>query len=637
MSPLNRFKPTQRLRAAVFVAGDLLIWGLALYAAFLIRFDGAIPPNDLRRIPLLLAFFLPVKLAYHVLFGAYRVTWRLVGLPDLINVWKANSLGSLTAVAAILFLRSDRVFGPTPRSVLILDYALGLGGIAVFRFSRRLWDRRRGRGRRNAPGQRRILLVGAGAAGDRLARTMFEDHRQTYRPVGFIDDDPAKRGTTVQGLTVFGGRIRIPEVVRTQRVDEIVLAIPSASSTQIRGIMDHARRSGVAQIRILPGTHELLSSGVGLQNIRDVSLDDLLGREPVQVDLQAIGGFLAGKRVLVTGAAGSIGSEIVRQLTRFSCAEILALDTNETGLFDLEEGLRTLDAGVPVRTIVADIREREKVNWLMRALPPAVVFHAAAYKHVPLMERHVDEAVKTNVVGTFTLAEASVRARVERFVLISTDKAVNPASVLGLTKRIAEQVVQSMSQRATTRFLTVRFGNVLGSRGSVIPTLQEQIRHGGPVTITHPEMRRYFMSTAEAVLLVLQATLMDRQGSIFVLDMGEPVRILDLATELIRLSGLEPDKDVPIVFTGVRPGEKLEERLAQSDEPVLPTSFEKIFEIRPNGVPSEMSLRLALQELERLARENDADGLRGLLEHLVAHEHDTSSSWLAAAAAGAPN
>lgn len=604
----------------IFMAGDLLIWGLALYAAFLIRFEGAIPPNDMRRLPVLIAVFLPLKLIFHLLLGQYRVTWHLVGLTDLVNVWKANSLASLWVVAIILFLRSQRIFAGTPRSVLILDYLFSLGAIGIFRMSRRLWDQRERLRRPNGQSVRRILLVGAGAAGERLLRAMFEDRREAYGPVGFIDDDPGKQGMTIHGLPVFGGRAAIPEIVRTQRIDEVIMAIPSASSIQIRGIVERIRQSGVRQIRILPGVHELLSSRAGLQDIREVNVDDLLGRPPVQINLAAIAEFHAGKRVLVTGAAGSIGSEIVRQLTRFSCEEIIAVDANETGLFDLEEGMRLLGIQVPLRTMVADIRDRDKMNWLLRTCRPAVLFHAAAYKHVPLMERHVEEAVKTNILGTFNVAEAAVRAGVETFILVSTDKAVNPQNVLGLTKRMAEHVVQSLSLRGRTRLSAVRFGNVLGSRGSLVPVLQEQIRRGGPVTLTHPDMRRYFMSTAEAVLLVLQTALIDRQTGVFVLDMGEPVRVMDLATELIRLSGLEADKDIPIVFTGVRPGEKLEEELAEAGEEMLSTPFDKIFEIRPNGVQNEMALRLALQELERLAHEMDADGLRAFLTHLVVEQ-----------------
>jgi len=615
-------RPTLTLRTAVFLAGDILIWSLALFLAFYLRFDGAIPPHHLARLPLLLLVFVPPKVLWHYLFRLYRVTWRLVGLTDLLNAWKANTLASVSVFLLLLFLTRPLLgFSVMTRSVLVLDYILSVAAIMLFRFSRRLWDFQRGGmslSRRKAA--RRILLVGAGTAGDRLSRSMLDDTRRLYRPVGFIDDDPSKHGTYLHGLRVFGGRTSIPEVVRQEHADEVVVAIPSASPEELRAIVEQTRQSDVRQVRILPGVYELLSGRARLQDIREVQPDDLLGRPSVKIDMDTIRRFLQDKRVMVTGAAGSIGFELVRQLCRFPCSEILALDMNESGLFELEEALAGLQLEVPVRTIIADVRDRDKVDWVLRTTRPHVIFHAAAYKHVPLMERHAEEAVKTNVLGTFVLGEAAVRADVGTFVLISTDKAVHPNNVMGTTKRVAEKVGQALSQRGRTRFLAVRFGNVLGSRGSLIPVLQEQIRRGGPVTLTHPDMKRYVMSISEAVLLVLQAATMDRRTSIFVLDMGEPVRITDLAVELIRLSGLEPDKDIPFVFTGVRPGEKMEEELVESDEVLMPTPFAKVFEIQVDGVLQEMALRLALQELERLVRQMDAVGTRSLLDHMAAKE-----------------
>jgi FlaA1/EpsC-like NDP-sugar epimerase len=617
-----KVRPTPTLRTAVFLAGDVVIWSLALYGAFLLRFDGSIPPNHWNHLPLLLLIFLPTKIFWHYLFRLYRVTWRLIGLTDLLNVWKANTLGSLTILMLLVFA-TQRVLGftVTTRSVLILDYALSVGGILLFRFARRLWDFQwGGLGlSRRGPGHR-VLLVGAGAAGERLARSMLDNPQGIHRPVGFIDDETAKWGTYLHGLRIFGGRSSIPDVVRGQRVDEIVIAIPSATPEQLRGIVEFARQSDVHQVRILPGVHELLSGKARLQDVREVQPDDLLGRPPVKIDMETISRFVKGKRVLVTGAAGSIGSELVRQLSRFPCEEILALDINESGLFELEEALAGFQVDVSVRTIIADVRDRDKVDWVLSKTRPQVVFHAAAYKHVPLMERYAEEAVKTNILGTFVLMEAAVRTSVETFVLISTDKAVNPNNVMGATKRVAEKIGQALSHRGRTRFLTVRFGNVLGSRGSLIPVLQEQIRRGGPITLTHPDMRRFVMSISEAVLLVLQVATMDRRTSIFVLDMGEPVRIVDLAMELIRLSGLEPDKDIPFLFTGVRPGEKMEEELVESGEALLPTPFEKVREIEVAALPQEMAVRLALQELERLAHQMDAEGTRALLNHIAAND-----------------
>jgi FlaA1/EpsC-like NDP-sugar epimerase len=601
----------------MFVVADTLIWGIAFWGALLIRFEGDIPASFIRRIPLMLVVLIPAKILWHSLYHQYRVTWRLVGLTDLVNVWKANSLGSISAVAALVLLHAATSLALVSRSVLILDYILSLLGIAVLRTGRRLWDLQRdGIRRSRKQGAKRVLLVGAGAAGERLARAMLENPGGTYRPVGFVDDDPQKHGTFVHNLRVFGDRATIADAVRLHDVDEVVIAIPSASSAQLVGIVEFVRGAGVKDIRILPGVNELLSSGAGLKDIRNVNLDDLLGRPPVTIAMDAIAAFLANRRVLVTGAAGSIGLELVRQLTRFQCAEIIAVDINESGLFELEETVALLQTRAPVRALVADIRDREKLDWVLRTYRPHVLYHAAAYKHVPMMERHAEEAVKTNVLGTFHLAEAALRAGVETFVLISTDKAVNPKGVMGATKCVAEKIIQTLSRRGGTRFLAVRFGNVLGSRGSLIPLIQDQIRRGGPVTLTHPEMRRYFMSSAEAVLLVLQASTMEGRTGIFLLDMGTPIKIVDLAGELIRLSGLEPDRDIPIVFTGVRAGEKMEEELTGHEETVMQTPFDRIFEVRSTGIPDEMILRLALQEIERLARNVDGDGIRALLEYL---------------------
>ncbi|MGH2453005.1 MAG: polysaccharide biosynthesis protein [bacterium] len=611
-------KPTRTIRTAVYLVGDIAIWIGALFGAFLLRFDGTIPPVHLSRMPYYLLLFVPIKLFWHQRYRVYNVSWRQVMLTDLINVWKANTLGSVCVVAALTFLDAVATFGLTTRSVLAIDYLLSIGGITLFHFGRRLWDfQRHGLRRYRQRPARRVLLVGAGAAGERLARTMLDDPAEVYRPVGFMDDDPGKEGTYLHGLRVFGGRGLTPDVVRSQHVDEVVIAIPSASPEELRGIIAEVRQSDVQHIRILPGVHELLSARPHLSDIREVNLEDLLGRPPVRIDRDAITAFLRGKRVLVTGAAGSIGSELVRQLVRFPCAEVLALDFNESGLFEGEGGGWGAKTDVPVRAIIADIRDREKIDWLLRDLSPQVIFHAAAYKHVPLMERHTEEAVKTNVLGTFNVAEAAVRAGAEVFVLISTDKAVHPNNVMGATKRVAERIGQALSQRGRTRFLAVRFGNVLGSRGSLIPIIQEQIRRGEAVTLTHPDMRRFFMSIAEAVLLVLEAALADRQTGIFTLDMGESIKVMDLVQELIRLSGLEADRDIPVVFTGVRPGEKIEEELVETDEVLLPTRFEKIFEIKTDGPPHEMTLRLGLQELERLARAVDPEGIRALLSHLA--------------------
>jgi FlaA1/EpsC-like NDP-sugar epimerase len=612
-------RPTPAVRAAVFVVGDLLIWSGALWAAFLVRFDGLIPPRYLAAIPLLLAVLIPVKLAWHSLFRLYQITWRTVSITEMLNVAKAGTLALMTNAVLFLLLRPVEAFRTVPRSVLLMDWILTMVAVAAFRALRRVWELQRntlrGRGaRRNGT---RLLIVGAGAAGTRIAQTIQDAGGSGYHLVGFVDDDPAKRGAYVLGLRVFGGRDVLPRVIRNHAVEQVLVAIPSAPPQRLRDLVEAVRRTGVRSIKILPGMHEWLSGRLTLRDIREVNVQDLLGRPPVQVRYDALRSYYRGKRVLVTGAAGSIGSELVRQLLRFQVDRVVAADVNETGLFELDQELRGAVDGIPFQTTLADVRDESRIEHLMRAVQPHIVFHAAAYKHVPMMERDVEEAVKTNVFGTLTVGEAALAAGVGTFVFISTDKAVNPVSVMGASKRVGELLVQALGRRGKTRFVAVRFGNVLGSRGSLVPLLQEQIRRGGPVTITHPDMVRYFMSIAEAVLLVLQTPLMRRPETLFMLDMGEPVRVVDVVRELIRLSGLEVDRDIPIVYSGIREGEKLEEELVASGERAVATDFERILAVEASESVDEVTLRLVVRELERLVNAMDAAGVRAVLERVT--------------------
>lgn len=612
-------RPTPAVRAAVFLAGDLLIWAGSLLGAFLIRFDGHIPAGYLRDVPVLLALLIPVKLFWNASYRLYQITWRAVGLTEIMNAAKATTFSLLTVTAVVLLFRMVDAFRSLPRSVLLMDYVLTTCGVVIFRASRRGWQlqwealRIRRRGRNGT----RLLIYGAGAAGARIVQSIREASETTYRPVGFVDDDPAKQGAYMQGLKVLGGREALPRIVRHLGVDEVLIAIPSAAPGVLQEIVAAVRQTGIQRVKLLPGTREWLAGKITLRDIREVNLQDLLGRPPVRIQHDALKTFFAGKRVLVTGAAGSIGQELVRQLARLPLGQIVAADISESGLFELEGEVLREFPDVQLRTAILDVRDALKVDWLLAQTRPQLVFHAAAYKHVPMMEREVEEAVKTNVFGTLTVGEAAVRQGVETVVLVSTDKAVNPASVMGQSKRLGEIAAQALNARGRTRFLVVRFGNVLGSRGSIIPVLQEQIRKGGPVTITHPDMMRYFMSVAEAVLLVLQTPLLSRAGSVFMLDMGQPVRIVELAQALIRLSGLEPDKDIPIVFSGIRAGEKVEEELVTAQESLVATPFDRIMEVRSSEPTDEVTLRLALRELEGLVRSMDTDGLRAVLAHLT--------------------
>jgi len=599
-----------------FGISDVLLWVLSYALALLIRFDGAIPPQFIAAMPVVLILFLPVKLAWNAVFRLYRVTWALVGLKEIVGAWKASTAATLTLAGGLFLLQGIHAYGTFPRGVLILDYLLGTTLIAVSRLGRRL-SNEIPRARSRTGGGSRVLLVGAGEAGGMIARSMVSNGHAAYHPVGFIDDDASKWGTFVHGLKVMGGKEAIPDAVRKLEVDEVVITFVSAGSGHVRDIMRFAREAGITRVRVLPSVHELLTGHVTVHDIRDVNLEDLLGRKPAPIDANRVAAFLRGQTVLVTGAAGSIGSELARQLSRSDAARVLLLDTNETALFHLAEEIIHPPLEQRVQTVIADVRDSDKIQKVFSAWRPDVVYHAAAYKHVPLMERHPDEAVRTNILGTLAVAEAALACGTQTFVLISTDKAVNATSVMGATKRLAEWIVKALNARGGTRFLAVRFGNVIGSRGSVVPVLQEQIRRGGPVTITHPEMTRYFMSTREAVALVLQASASQESHDIFMLDMGRPIKILDLAEELIRLSGLEPDTDIPIVFTGIRPGEQLHEALETSDEPLGRTTLPGMFAVRTNGRVDEVILRLAIQELDRLSRAMDLTGVKRVLHQMV--------------------
>jgi len=617
---LSRLRPTTTVRALVFLAGDLLIWGGSLWAALLIRFDGRLSAEYITSMPLLLLVLLPVKAAWHHHYRLYHVVWRAVGLRDLIALAKANFLALLTIGAVTWALRSIPAFEGVPRSVLLLDVILGACGVGAFRIARRGWQAQRGafRSRRILPRTTRLLIYGAGAAGMRIAEAIEESGQETYHPVGFVDDDFAKQGSYINGLRVFGGRASLPRVVKEHRVEEVLIAIPSAHPAALREIIEAARQAGMLRIKVLPGLHEWLAGRDPLKAVREINPQDLLGRPPARIQYDALRTYLAGKRVLVTGGAGSIGSELVRQLSRFDVQQIIAVDMNETGLFELEQELNRESPHTRLATAISDVRDTTKINWLLRQTRPHLLFHAAGYKHVPMMERHVEEAVKANVFGTLTVAEAALHCEVETFVFISSDKAANPTSVMGATKRVGELIIHALGEKTdATRFLCVRFGNVLGSRGSIVPILQEQIRKGGPVTVTHPQMDRYFMTIAEAVLLVLQTPLLVTRGTLFMLDMGDPVRIVDLVRELISLSGLEADRDIPIVFPGVRPGENLHEDLVRPDERVLSTVFDRIFEVHTPRVINEATLRDTLNRLDRCVQVMDSKELRSMLTSLA--------------------
>lgn len=601
----------QRVWCITVVQIIIIVSSLAL--AFSFRFDWRIPaayhPTLLSLVPVLLA----LKLAIFWHMGLFKGWWRYVSMADLIVIFKANVFASLGLILYVVFVhRMENI----PRSVLALDFIfcfLLTGGVRfvtrAFRenyFPMPLSKRQE---------RTRVLVVGAGDAGQMIAREIRQNPRLSLEVVGFVDDDPQKKGERFQGVPVLGRQEKIDGICQRQGIDEVIIAIPSATGKEIRQVVERCLAAKV-KFKTLPGVGDLIDGRVSVQNIREVSLDDLLGREPVRLEVEKIRGYLAGKRVLVTGAGGSIGSEICRQVARFGPKKIILFDNAETPLFFIEQELLKSAPDIRLVPIIGDIRYRARVEAIFDEFMPEVVFHAAAYKHVPMMEHNPAEAANNNVRGTKVLADAADAFGAKHFVMISTDKAVNPTNVMGASKRAAELYVQTLSRRSKTHFVTVRFGNVLGSNGSVVPIFKEQIRHGGPVTVTHPEVTRYFMTIPEATQLVLQAGSMGRGGEIFLLDMGEPVRIVKLAEELIRLSGLRPYEDIDIAFTGLRPGEKLYEELLLDGEGIVPTSHGKI--MVANSAPcDEQMLNQRLEELFLAARTMDLTGTVDLLHKIV--------------------
>ncbi|MCC6338276.1 MAG: polysaccharide biosynthesis protein [Myxococcales bacterium] len=562
-----------RYRRLVAVGVHLGLFALAQAFAFGLRFEFSIPDVYFPLFWVWLGANLVTKLVVFGYFGLFSGMWRYTGAKDLEALLKSAVLSTLI-FSVFIVLGGYRSY---PRSLLVIDFLLTMILVGGLRFGvRSLWQLAAAVGQKKDGQQKRVLIVGAGNAGEMLVREMLKTHGGRYEPVGFVDDDPNKKGVSIHGVKVLGRLGEAQRLVEDKRVDEVVIAIPSASGKEMRRIVDTVKSAGVS-IRTMPGIDQLISGQVTINQLRSVNIEDLLGREPVSLDTESLKSLLAEHVVLVTGAGGSIGSELCRQVARFHPTRLVLVEQSEPALFEIHRELVKHFPEVEVVPCIADVCDVERVRSVFGRHRPTVVLHAAAHKHVPMMEWNPGEALKNNVGGTKMVADAAHEFGVQQFVMISTDKAVNPTSIMGATKRVAELYVQAMSQKSKTRFVAVRFGNVLGSAGSVIPIFKEQIAAGGPVTVTHPDMRRYFMTIPEASQLVLQAATMGRGGEIFVLDMGEPVKIVDLARDLITLSGLTPDKDIEIRFTGLRPGEKLFEELSTAEENAEKTRHPKIF------------------------------------------------------------
>jgi FlaA1/EpsC-like NDP-sugar epimerase len=591
---------------------DLGAWCLAGVLAFFIRID--LPLIDYRQTLLAFVTFgaLP-KAAFIWFFALHRQSWHKVGVRDLYKL--VSAISGYTLVVYLLNFIGFQWTG-VPRSVPLIEGATALllmGGVRLI--ARVLFEREGSRVAGDS--SRRVLVIGAGEAGTLMVRELLRHPESGLIPVGFLDDEPSKRAQQFLGLPVLGVVDALPRIALEQRADEVLIAMPSAPGRVVRRVVELAREAGV-KYRIIPGIHEILSGQVALSQIRDVSLEDLLRRDPVKLETSSIAAYLEGRTVLVTGAGGSIGSEIVRQVARFKPRKVVLLGRGENSIFLVEQELKRNWPELEYALVIGDVRDRAKLEATFKMHQPQVVFHAAAHKHVYLMEQNPDEAILNNVFGTRNLCELALEHGVERFVNISTDKAVNPTSVMGASKRIAEYVVEAASRRAKPgqTFSSVRFGNVLGSRGSVIPKFQQQIRDGGPVTVTDPAMTRYFMLIPEAAQLVLQAGGLPENGAVYVLDMGEPVKIVDLARDVIRLSGFEVDKDIDIVFTGAVPGEKLYEELLTSDEGTQASQYEKIF-VAKQATLGDEELQRVLSRLEEAARRREGAMIRALLLEVI--------------------
>jgi FlaA1/EpsC-like NDP-sugar epimerase len=607
---------TSGWRRHIHRAGQLLVDAalvtLAWWLSFAFRFDGGLQGVYARLFVATIGVVIGVKLLVFIGARFYTKWWRFTSMRDLQAIVVACVAASLILTAVLSFWQPvHRASGRAvtmPRGVLVLDFFITLTLVGGVRFVVRSLVERPGRGELVAREGREVLICGAGDAGNTMLREMQRNRGLGYVPVGIIDDDPRKSGLRVQGTRVLGGRDALPAILRDTKVDEVIIAMPSAPGVVRREIVEACRAAGVP-CKTLPGLPELISGEVTVRLLRDVSVEDLLGRAPLEIDFARVSRYLNGKVVLVTGAGGSIGSELCRQVLRAGPSSIVLVDHAENNLFEIDRILRGRGRVVPV---IADCRDEVAMERILAEHRPTIVFHAAAYKHVPMMELNPVQAIANNALATSSLAALADRHGVERFCLISTDKAVEPKTVMGATKALAERVVESRGANSNTRFAAVRFGNVLGSSGSVVPIFRQQIAAGGPVTVTHAEMTRYFMTIPEAVQLVIEATGIADGGDIFVLDMGEPVKIIDLAENMIRLSGREPTRDIAIEVVGIRPGEKLHEELFNLDEEVRPTRYGRIQRAtRPRLDP--VALRLGLELLEERVSEGDAVGCADVL------------------------
>jgi FlaA1/EpsC-like NDP-sugar epimerase len=604
---------TRSYKLFLLVISDILSMIVSMFFAFyLLTGPGLIGPVAmLNQFWWVLLLSLAFRIGTFRNFGLYHWAWQYMSVREVVALIKAVFM-STTLLAATVVIFSNREF---PLAIFVVEGLLCFALIGGVRLAIRYWKDTHSLLSRTGEGQR-VLIVGAGDAGEMILREIQKTTNFKYWPIGFVDDNPNKKGVFIHHLPVMGDCESIPEIVANNDIDEVIIAMPTATRKQIRRIVELCEKSG-AKFKTVPGIFELIDGTVHVDQIRNIEIEDLLGRDTIKLDIESISSYLTNSSVMVTGAGGSIGSELCRQVSVYNPAKLILIGKGENSIFDIENELRGRYSFLDLAVHIADVRDLDRMGNIFRDVHPDVVFHAAAHKHVMLMERDPDEAILNNVVGTRNLVDLADRYQVKEFVMISTDKAVNPSSVMGATKRIAEMIVQAKAQSGTkTKYVSVRFGNVLGSRGSVVPIFKRQIAAGGPVTVTHPEAKRYFMTIPEAVQLVIQAGALGNGGEVFILDMGEPVKIVDLARDLIRLSGLEEGEDIEIKFIGLKPGEKLFEEILTSEEGMKATKHEKIF-ISPSLAVANEKLAENVIILEHLARAGKKLEVRDMLKEIL--------------------
>lgn len=606
----------RRIRLIAIYYADIIMLNISYIFALWLRFDGQIQGSQfLNYFGVYLEYWVEITLIKLVVFTYLRIyknLYKYASMTEVMNITFAVGVANALSITYLTFMHAS-----LPRSVYIIVVMLDIIFIGGSRMGARVLLKVKSvPSRHETQGSvKRVLVIGGGDAGAMIIRELKNHSKLRSKPIAIIDDNPQKEGTHINGVPIVGQREDIISVVRKRKIDEIIIAIPSAKRSTIKEIVNECKQVKV-KIRIVPGMYELIGGTVNIQSVRDIDIKDVLGRDEINLDTEAIMDYLNGKKVLVTGGGGSIGSELSRQIASFGPSELILLDIYENGVFALQNELLKLHPKMNLTVKIASVRDREQILDIVRTVKPDVIFHAAAHKHVPLMEANPQAAIKNNVLGTLNIVQAADAACVQRFVMISTDKAVNPTNIMGATKRLCEMIVQSMDKVSHTEFVAVRFGNVLGSNGSVVPIFKKQVSEGGPVTVTHKEITRYFMTIPEAGQLVLQAGSMAHGGEIFILDMGEPVKIVNLAEDVIRLSGYEPYEDIPIVFTGLRPGEKLYEELLMDEEGLTDTRHDKIHIGKPMEIDHE-SLVEKIREFESKLMQMNDESIKKTLQEFV--------------------